>query len=112
MATAPIEDRLLELLVKWDEFHRQGRDVTPEELCSECPELVEELRSRIDIFRKMGSVLATGPNGLLSTPGEANSDGAVGARYPTPCTPWRLTGLNDITRKVAWERCSPHSRRS
>jgi len=82
MAMAPIEDRLLDLLVEWDELHRQGHDVSPEDLCSECPELVEELRRRIDTFRNIGDVLATGPIDCLSTPGGAQSN--VAARYNLP----------------------------
>jgi len=82
MAMAPIEDHLLDLLVKWDELHRQGRDVSPEELCIECPELVEELRRRIETFRKIGEVLATGPIESLSTPGDAQSDGLGICRLP------------------------------
>src|SRR5699024_6877749 len=77
MATAPLEDRLLSLLVRWDELHRQGREVSPEELCAECPELVEELRRRIEVLRNVGSALDTAPTESLSAPQGTGSDGAA-----------------------------------
>ena len=57
MPTKLNEDRLGELLLRWDELRRQGRDVTARELCADCPELVEELARRIEAVRKMDSVL-------------------------------------------------------
>jgi len=59
MATDPLENRLLELLAQWEEFHLQGRDVTAEDLCLECPELVAELSSRIHALRSFGPRLDT-----------------------------------------------------
>ena len=56
MATSAVEDRLLDLLVRWDELRRQGRDATAEELCSDCPELAGELRGRIEALRGIDPV--------------------------------------------------------
>jgi serine/threonine protein kinase len=74
MATAPVEDRLIDLLIHWDESVRQGRERCAEELCSDCPELVEELRRRIEAVRAMSPVIDGASTGQRSTPG----DGAVG----------------------------------
>ena len=57
MSTEPTEDRLGELLLRWDELRRQGRDLTAGELCTDCPELVDELARRIEAVRDMDSVL-------------------------------------------------------
>jgi serine/threonine protein kinase len=40
-----------ELLLQWDELHQQGKHVVVEELCRDCPELVEDLRRRIQAIK-------------------------------------------------------------
>lgn len=40
-------DDLFDMLAAWEEARRQGRDVPPEELCGERPELLEDLREAI-----------------------------------------------------------------
>jgi eukaryotic-like serine/threonine-protein kinase len=57
MTTKLNEDRLVELLQRWDELRRQGCDVTARELCTDCPELAEELARRIEAVREVESVL-------------------------------------------------------
>jgi tRNA A-37 threonylcarbamoyl transferase component Bud32 len=80
MAATPNEDRLLDLLVQWDELRRQGREVTPESLCAECPELVEELRRRIAGFRNVDLALDTRTPEIPSTSEHPESCVAVGGR--------------------------------
>jgi eukaryotic-like serine/threonine-protein kinase len=46
-STMTPQTRLSELLMHWEELRLQGKAVTAEELCSDSPELVEELRRRI-----------------------------------------------------------------
>ena len=41
------DDLLDDLLLRWEELHDQGRDVTAEELCPERPDLAELLTARI-----------------------------------------------------------------
>jgi hypothetical protein len=41
------EDRILGLLERWDELRKQGRELSAEELCADCSELVPELKRRI-----------------------------------------------------------------
>jgi hypothetical protein len=41
-------DRLDELLLRWQEFYREGREVSPRELCADCPELAEALQRRLE----------------------------------------------------------------
>jgi tetratricopeptide (TPR) repeat protein/tRNA A-37 threonylcarbamoyl transferase component Bud32 len=47
------EDRLMSLLLAWQEQWQQGRDVPASELCHDCPELAEELSQRISVLRQM-----------------------------------------------------------
>ena len=40
-------DRVADLLLRWEELSERGEPVTPEELCRDCPELLDELRRRV-----------------------------------------------------------------
>ncbi|MCE9568098.1 MAG: protein kinase [Planctomycetes bacterium] len=51
----PSEDRLMDLLLEWEELREQGRLVSAEELCRDCPELIDEVQRRI---RFLGAVHA------------------------------------------------------
>ena len=39
------ESRLLDLVVEWEERRAAGQAASPEELCRDCPELLEELQT-------------------------------------------------------------------
>jgi serine/threonine protein kinase len=47
------EERLDDLLVRWEELTEAGQNVSAAELCRECPELIEELQRRIDALGEM-----------------------------------------------------------
>ncbi len=70
------EDRLGELLLRWDELRRQGRIVSAEDLCTTSPELVDELRRRIAVVREIDSVLDFEPAESAATPEVEPSRGA------------------------------------
>jgi WD40 repeat protein len=53
----PVDNRLCDLLLRWEELYRQDQGVTPEELCRDCPELLESLKERIDQLRAMDALL-------------------------------------------------------
>lgn len=40
-------EKVLELLERWDDLNSQGRQIAVEELCQECPELAREVANRI-----------------------------------------------------------------
>jgi WD40 repeat protein/tRNA A-37 threonylcarbamoyl transferase component Bud32 len=85
-----VDDRLEELLLRWEELHEQGRPVTPEKLCADCPELLDELRRRIQILQALNPVLdpearrltavEPSPSGGTLSPGAANWH--IGAAVP------------------------------
>jgi serine/threonine protein kinase len=75
MSSVPTEDRLGELLLRWDEMRRQGRDVSAGELCADCPELVDEVRRRIGVVRDLEPILNVEPTHLVPTPGDGDPDG-------------------------------------
>ncbi len=47
LTPAPTESRLADLLARWELLLRNGHDVSAEELCHDCPELVVALKSQI-----------------------------------------------------------------
>jgi serine/threonine-protein kinase len=61
------EERLIRLLLAWQEQHLQGRNLPVAELCRDCPELAEELGRRIDVLRRMDRLTESG--GTPSDPG-------------------------------------------
>jgi eukaryotic-like serine/threonine-protein kinase len=52
-------ERLDDLLLRWEELCEAGQTVSAEELCTDCPELLDELRRRIQALRRMNPALAT-----------------------------------------------------
>src|SRR5262245_32410745 len=50
--------QLNELLLRWEEEREQGRVVSPEELCRDCPHLVEEVRREIQGLERLYEQLA------------------------------------------------------
>src|SRR5262249_33702735 len=76
MSSVPTEDRLGELLLRWDELRRQGRDIPAGELCVDCPELADELRRRIEVVRDLEPVLDIEPTHLVVTPGDGGPGGS------------------------------------
>lgn len=50
------EDRIAELLLRWEEAFDHGQDLTAEELCVGSPELLEPVKERIAALKKMAWV--------------------------------------------------------
>jgi tetratricopeptide (TPR) repeat protein len=57
-----------ELMLRWQELRDQGRSVSAEELCADCPEQLEELKRQIEALRSMQQFLDTSAG---SAPNEA-----------------------------------------
>ncbi|WP_165234913.1 protein kinase domain-containing protein [Aquisphaera insulae] len=80
MPSDTLADRLGELLDRWESRRDEGLEATPEELCSDCPELVEPLRVRIAALRAMEGLLRVS-DGSTTAPhgGEASRPAGTGA---------------------------------
>jgi serine/threonine-protein kinase len=76
------DPRLDELLLRWEELHEQGRTLTPDELCSTCPELAPELARRIALLGKLDPLL-----GKIQTTGDV----------PAPAAPARAESRQSAT---------------
>ena len=57
-----VEARLSDLVIRWEESRRRGQTISLETLCSDCPELQEELGRRIEA----SSVQTTDPMSVAS----------------------------------------------
>ena len=53
------ESRLLDLVVEWEERRAAGHAALPEELCRDCPNLIEELKACLRAMVGMDAVLDT-----------------------------------------------------
>jgi serine/threonine-protein kinase len=74
-------ERISDLLLRWDVLREQGQHISAEELCRDCPDLVEEVRRQIGILEVMYRI----PNGAGlqgRTRHEESAAGAGGAQLP------------------------------
>lgn len=65
------DSRLAELLDEWEDAQEEGREVTPEQLCADCPELLDEVKRRIQALREIDGRLLAVRSGM---PAEASVD--------------------------------------
>ena len=73
------QTRLDELLDQWEEAREEGQELTAEELCRDCPELVDEVKRQIEALRKIDGELNTnrGESSAESTMDEIRSQDSV-----------------------------------
>ena len=87
---SPDEERLLDLLLRWEELRNRGQEIPVENLARECPHLQAELRRRIK------ALTATE---WLEKPLEDEDPPEVADPVPSPSTPkifggrYRLDGI-------------------
>jgi serine/threonine-protein kinase len=75
-----LETRVNDLLECWEELRERGTPPSVEELCADCPELLEEVRRRIAALQAMDSALDTGKTRIPPTPADTGLGGATGKR--------------------------------
>src|SRR5262245_952215 len=82
-------NRLGDLLLHWEELREQGRTVTPEELCRDAgaPELLDELRRRIQALQAMNPALDTTSGASPPTCSQAPAWAAAKNDASPPWTP-------------------------
>ncbi len=52
-----VEEQLSDLLIRWEELQKRGTPITPEELCRDCPQLVDQLRQHIRALQSLHPAL-------------------------------------------------------
>jgi WD40 repeat protein/tRNA A-37 threonylcarbamoyl transferase component Bud32 len=65
-----IDDRLVDLLLRWEELREQGQPVSAEELCHDCPEYLDEVRRRIRFLGALKDTSIVKPASLQTAAGE------------------------------------------
>jgi hypothetical protein len=53
---------VVDLIVHWQETREQGRELTPEELCRDCPELIVEVKRRLAELQCVSASQSTAPH--------------------------------------------------
>jgi serine/threonine-protein kinase len=67
--TPPVRPEVLsERLLHWQERRQQGRPASAEELCADCPELIDELRRQIRAIESMEALLGIGDRTTADEP--------------------------------------------
>jgi serine/threonine protein kinase len=89
------EDRLIDLLERWDEGERRGQPARVEELCADCPELAGDLARQIAVKRRLDRL--AGPDDTAAdtcAPGEPSpSTAAVAGKSTHDARPWGLPAV-------------------
>jgi hypothetical protein len=82
------EPRVSDLLLHWEELREQGRPVPVEELCRDCPELLDELRRRVRALEALDPLLGPRPKpaaaGATLDHGASAGGAATGLEQPPP----------------------------
>ncbi len=89
-----LDDRILDLLLRWEELGEQGQPITPEQLCQDSPELLDEIKKRIQDLGRVSSLVSTvnETGGADSAPSPVDSKGTI--LQPGPSSiPATKTGL-------------------
>jgi predicted Ser/Thr protein kinase len=83
--------QVTELLLLWDDLRAQGRKISAQELCQECPECVAEVARRIHALQEMYRRLETGG---------PDDNGAAGPLAETASGPWPTVNGYEIVGKL------------
>ena len=73
------EDRLAELLERWEEFPTQGNSLTPETFCNDCPDLLDDFRKILGQLGPINAVLLG--NGIGNVPADEFTPDVDAGRY-------------------------------
>jgi serine/threonine protein kinase/tetratricopeptide (TPR) repeat protein len=71
----PIDPRVIDLLLRYEELRQAGQDTSVEELCRDCPQLLEEVRRRVKQIAGLERLLGD------TAPGGAAAPALAGLRY-------------------------------
>src|SRR4051794_35604551 len=83
----PERERILDLIVRWEEARAQGQDPEPEELCRECPGLLSGFRRQVERLGQVewlnGPIEAdtTTPGSISAMTPDADLPRMIGDRY-------------------------------
>src|SRR4051812_15896654 len=74
------DQRLSDLLLRWEELQEKGQPASVQELCRDAPQLLDELRRCVDVLQKMDPALrGTVAAGTVNENAAASKTGPGGA---------------------------------
>lgn len=92
--------KLAELLLAWERSHKEGHSISPEELCSAHPDLLEELRERIEALNLASALrIGTSKQSLFTGSSGTVDNTAVTTSFIHQPTPKKL-GRYAIRRQL------------
>ena len=95
----PLDERMNDLLSRWEDLREQGQTVSAESLCADCPELASELARHIQALIDMDR---------LHCPRRGRRGRRVRARRQVlGDVARRVTTTCGFTPRVAWAMSSP-----
>ncbi len=82
------EGRLTELILRWQQGHERGQQLSAAELCADCPSLLPEVARRIEVLRQVSRLAADSEAGATTPPpGPGLEATASGAGEGLPSVP-------------------------
>ncbi|HEY7427883.1 MAG TPA: protein kinase, partial [Gemmataceae bacterium] len=85
-------DRLEGLLLQWEELAEQGRPASPEELCRDCPELLDELHRRVRALLALYPALGGPPTGNTAAALDTTPRAVAGPARPVNIPGYEILG--------------------
>src|SRR5262245_43738768 len=86
-------DRVDDLLLLWEELSERGESVTPEELCRDCPDLLDELRRRVQVRQALDPALRRSrPTADAAAASDRAPWAAAGPTRPTNVPGYEILG--------------------
>jgi hypothetical protein len=85
----PVDPRVVDVLLRYEDLCQAGRSPTPEQLCTGCPELLDEVRRRLGHIAALDSIL--GDTKAVAAPAAAPDGWAGEARAALS---YRLVGFH------------------
>lgn len=70
----PVQERIDEVITLWDEARDRGEDIDPAELCRECPDLLAEVKRRIQALQHWNALADTSTGDLPRRVPEPSGD--------------------------------------
>jgi serine/threonine-protein kinase len=83
----PAQSRVVDLILHWQDLREQGQTPTPEQICADTPELLDEFKRRIGDLASLVSLLSTSRGVSAANPVGASTattvTGPTSGRHPT-----------------------------